>query len=117
MGGFSYSMDLESDIDEGAAMQIVSEQMFDPFCREKAQQVYDISQELVAVDTGALKESGHIEEVGSAVGEGIWYVVYDAPTKDQSKWKSYAIFLELGTSKMSAQPYLRPAMEQVIGKL
>jgi HK97 gp10 family phage protein len=91
--------------------------MFDPFCREKAQEIYEASQDLVPVDTGALKESGHIEEVGSAVGEGLWYVVYDAPTKDQSKWKSYAIFLELGTSKMSAQPYLRPAMEQVIGKL
>ena len=108
--------DLESDIDGTAATQLVSQEMFDPFCREKAQEIYEASQDLVPVDTGALKESGHIEEVGSAVGEGLWYVVYDAPTKDQSKWKSYACVLGAST-QVAVKGGERPIGQIKVGDL
>ncbi len=55
--------------------------------------VYDESQTLVPVDTGELKDSGHYDANG---------VYYD---------KDYAGFVEYGTVKMRAQPYLRPAVE------
>jgi HK97 gp10 family phage protein len=62
-----------------------------------AEVVYQRSQELVPVDTGFLKKSGFIQQQGDDVQVG-----YDA---------DYASFVEFGTSKMAAQPYLRPAID------
>lgn len=52
------------------------------------------------VDTGFLK--GSIEAVRSGVAE--WIVQVGA---------EYAAYVELGTSRMAAQPYLTPAIETV----
>lgn len=52
---------------------------------------------IVPVDTGELQESIHPES--SAEGH---FVVADA---------DHALFVEQGTSKMQAQPYLRPALK------
>jgi HK97 gp10 family phage protein len=58
--------------------------------------------ELVPVDTGELRGSiSHRRE-----GEG-WAVVASAP---------HASYVEYGTSKMAAQPYLQPAAQGVDGE-
>lgn len=50
------------------------------------------------VDTGNLSRSGSVEEKGVNNVE----LIFNTP---------YALFVEYGTAKMSAQPYIRPAME------
>lgn len=69
-------------------------------------QVVGWAQDLTPVDTGNLKssltheaESNNVEIVGASNSK--------APIKDVN----YAIYVELGTVKMHAQPYLRPAIE------
>src|ERR1035438_792958 len=83
--------------------------------------IYDRSQELVAVDTGALKESGQINEAQSTGLTVAGSVAYTA---------SYAAYVEFGTGirgeaspgagegpydpnwpGMAAQPYVRPALD------
>jgi HK97 gp10 family phage protein len=89
--------------------------------RDSTELIYQESQRLVPVDTGALKASGKqelVEEGGDIVG----YVTYDAP---------HAMFVETGTGQrgaasagaspdvtysatwpgMAAQPYARPALD------
>ena len=84
--------------------------------------IYDRSQDLVAVDTGALKESGKINEAQSTGLTVAGSVEYTA---------SYAAFVEFGTGirgaaspgagegpynpkwpGMVAQPFLRPPLDQ-----
>lgn len=57
------------------------------------------AKQLAPVRTGALKNSIGKRNVGSW-----WYVVADI---------YYAIFVELGTRKMAARPYLVPAVDSV----
>jgi HK97 gp10 family phage protein len=70
---------------------------------EWAQAVEDRAKELVPVDTGALQESIHVEK---GDGDGRYNVVADMP---------YARFVEFGTGRGPAQPYLIPAWRQVRG--
>jgi HK97 gp10 family phage protein len=63
--------------------------------REIAKDILHDAQMHAPVDTGALKASGHIEDNGKTVS-----VVFDV---------SYARYVEFGTSKMRAQPFLTPA--------
>lgn len=49
------------------------------------------------VDTGNLRNSQYIENQGDVV-----YIVVNA---------KYAVYVEYGTEKMAARPYLRPAIE------
>lgn len=65
--------------------------------------IYHDSQRFVPVLTGDLKASGRTEYEG-----GTGFVVYgdDADV-------DYAVYQEVGTSKMAAQPYLRPAAYKV----
>lgn len=58
--------------------------------------VVDSAKRIVPVDTGELHDSIHSE-----VSSDGMYVVADA---------DHASHVELGTSKMPAQPYLRPAL-------
>lgn len=64
-------------------------------------QVLQQAQVIVPVDTGELYNSGNLEvvEEGEAVTA---YVNFDA---------GHAGYVEFGTFKMGAQPYLRPAMD------
>lgn len=55
---------------------------------------------IVPVDSGDLQRSIHAES-----GPSGNFVVAD---------EEYAAFVELGTSKMAAQPYLRPAMSTTL---
>lgn len=61
--------------------------------------IYDDSQRFVPVLSGDLRASGHTEHHG-----GTGFVIYG---DDESV--DYATYQEVGTSKMAAQPYLRPA--------
>lgn len=67
--------------------------------RQTAQDIFAISQQLVPVDIGELKESGEVE----VVSEKVVIVGYKAP---------HAPFQEFGTVNMEAQPYLVPSFAQ-----
>jgi HK97 gp10 family phage protein len=65
------------------------------------------AQAIVPIDTGALRDSitYRIEHTG-----GQWHIIVGAYT-------DYALFVELGTVRMSAQPYLRPAVDQIVAHI
>ena len=68
--------------------------------REVAEFIKDRAQQLVPVDTGRLRDSIRVNELGPrsySVGPG-----------DEVE---YAEYVEFGTSRMAAQPYMRPAAE------
>jgi hypothetical protein len=55
------------------------------------------------IRTGALRMSANVEEIA----RGIWRISFGRGLLD-----GRAVYQELGTSKMRAQPYLRPAAYQ-----
>lgn len=59
--------------------------------------ILDEAQALCPVDTGYLQSTGFIQAVGNDVQVG-----FEAP---------YASYVEFGTYKMAAQPFLRPALD------
>jgi len=61
--------------------------------------ILDRAQELVPVDTGFLQQSGFIQ----ASGDDNLLIGFEA---------EYASYVELGTYKMAAQPFLRPAFDE-----
>lgn len=67
-----------------------------------ANEVATVARQLAPVDTGALRDSIHVDLV-----DGEAEVIADVP---------YAIFVEFGTSVDEAQPYLRPAADAVVGR-
>ena len=64
-----------------------------------ASDIVEIAKENAPVDTGELRGSIHVERDGNN-----HTVVADS---------DHAVFVELGTSKMAAQPYLGPAVAKV----
>lgn len=68
-------------------------------------EIQNRARQLCPVDTGRLRNSIHFEEGQDAEG---YYI--DVGTNVE-----YAAFVEYGTSKMRAQPYLRPAFAEVSG--
>lgn len=64
---------------------------------EIGKMVAEEAKEIVPVDTGALKGSITHEVTNDSVTVG-------SPL-------DYSVYVELGTSKMAAQPYIRPAFE------
>ncbi len=72
----------------------------DAIVRTAAFAVEGYAKDIVPVDTGALK--GSIEAKSVEIGKAVI-----APHKD------YAAFVEYGTRKMKAQPYMRPAAEKI----
>ena len=69
---------------------------------EAAAKVADAAKAIAPVDTGALQASIHV--VTGKDGEA--EVIADVP---------YAVFVEFGTINDTAQPFLRPAADSVIG--
>ena len=67
-------------------------------------QVLGRSKQFAPVDTGALRNSGFTE---AAIGDKPAIVGYTM---------NYAPFVELGTRRMGARPYLMPALETVIAQ-
>jgi HK97 gp10 family phage protein len=82
-----------------AAIRLEAESAVVP---ELTEAIFADSQIYVPVLTGDLQASGHTEYDG-----GTGYVVYGNEDVD------YAAYQEVGTSKMDAQPYLRPAAYRV----
>lgn len=66
-----------------------------------AEAVKDLAQQLAPVATGALRESIHVETGDT---QGSYKVVAGV---------DYAVFQEYGTARMSAQPFLTPAVAHV----
>lgn len=64
---------------------------------ETARKVAEDAARRAPVRTGALRDSIHPEQRG-----GGWYVDVDVP---------YGVYVEYGTSRMGAQPFLWPALE------
>lgn len=89
-----------------------------------ADRVLAVSQVEVPVDKGDLKDSGHVEPDVVSLNEMSFNVVYGDGsststiyTYDDMDANGYAWFVELGTVKMAAQPYLGPAFEEESQKL
>ena len=73
-----------------------------------AQEVVDGAQSIVPVDTGALRASIKVTESGKN------HIVISAGDNDRVV---YAAFVEMGTSKMSAQPYMGPQADKMNARL
>ncbi len=61
--------------------------------------------------TGALKRSIRITDAGEAGALGLVGVAIEADTTRETG-RSYAGFVEFGTSRMQAQPFMRPALRK-----
>lgn len=84
---------LKLDADAQAKLQALG----DKFVAESVlPQIVSAAKRIVPVDSGDLRDSIHPEVSADGM-----YVVAD---------EEYASHVELGTSKMAAQPYLRPAL-------
>ena len=81
-----------------AQLQAVGEQFTIQDLLMGAEVFLTYAQSNCPVDTGFLRESGHLESQSDDV-----QIVFDAP---------YASYVEYGTYKMEAQPFLRPAMDE-----
>jgi len=83
-------------------MEIAAEK----FLENVAENIRSEARELVPVDTGLLRSS---------------IDVYDGDDSSEkligSKTVNYAIFVELGTVKMQAQPYLVPALDNIVAQI
>ena len=77
-----------------AAIQYASRR----YARRVADEVYQDMYRLCPVDTGELRDSIEVEATGDTV-----YVVVTA-----NHWP----YLEFGTSRMEAQPFIRPALNR-----
>lgn len=69
---------------------------------ETANDVLSISQQLVPIDTGALKASGRVEQVSPTKVR----IIYGNETV------TYSRLIEYGSSNSAAQPFLTPAASQ-----
>src|SRR4051812_40466588 len=74
------------------------------FLGKIAEAVTESAKEKSPVDTGALQESIRMELSDSKSG----------PVAGVGSDLNYSVYQELGTRKMAAQPYLRPALEEVL---
>lgn len=72
--------------------------------QEIGDKVAEVAKTLAPVETGALRDSIHVEPGGLVTAEA--RIIADV---------RYAAFVEFGTSEMSAEPYLAPALEAVTG--
>lgn len=76
-------------------MSVVSQEL-----RDAAEEIEFLAKDIVPVDTGALRASIHV-------------VVFDELSLQVRADAHYAAFVEYGTSRMAAQPYMTPAVEAV----
>ena len=83
----------------------------DEALEEIAEKIRDDAKSLVPVDTGALKKSIRIEKKGKlqvSIVAGGGGVINPRTGREVD----YAGFVEFGTSHMSPQPYMQPALEK-----
>lgn len=75
----------------------------DQIIEDGAERIFALSQSLVPVDTGRLQISG--SHTHTFLSSTVGY------------YTNYAEFVEYGTSKMGAQPYLRPAIDAFLPQI
>jgi len=78
---------------------------------EIAEKIRDDAKDLVPVDTGSLRKSIRVEKEGElqvSVIAGGGGVINPRTGREVD----YAGFVEFGTSRMSPQPYMQPALEK-----
>lgn len=80
--------------------------------RASAKVVSDEAKRLVPVDEGTLKKSIGVTKRRSKERNMVSFSV--SPRKGGVNDGFYGRFIELGTSKMSAKPFLRPALEKSV---
>lgn len=71
---------------------------------ESAETLASSAQSRAPIDTGTLRASIHVEDV-QASANGV-----TAKVATGGEASEYAVFQELGTSKMAAQPFMTPAV-------
>jgi HK97 gp10 family phage protein len=76
--------------------------VIEPGASDWADAVVDRAKELAAVDTGEMRDSIHKEREAA----GVYRAVASA---------AHSIFVEMGTHKAAAQPFMTPASRQVRG--
>jgi HK97 gp10 family phage protein len=79
-----------------------------------AQPILDTAKALAPVDTGLLRES--LKVVTAPVRKNSHLVRVGTEEGDYKGDAFYAAFHELGTTKMPARPYLRPAFDQNVNR-
>jgi len=104
MSGINLSATFKSSINNEAIMEMVKKKG-GPAVKAKAEKVCAVASDNAPVLSGALRDSGHVVEKEKDV---VYEIVFDA--KSEGSDESYARWVEEGTSKMDAQPYLRPAI-------
>lgn len=83
-------------------IQVFSDQLAHEAAKEVAKLMLEIARRIVPVDTGKLKANLRTEII--KIPNGYKVILYvDLGDVD------YAIYVEVGTYKMSAQPYIGPA--------
>lgn len=94
---------IEIETNNSAAILAELESAIEKGLNKAGDIVVNRAKDIVPVDTGALRDSISKEVEGSKLSVGA--------TED------YAAYVELGTSKMGARPYLRPAIENNISAI
>lgn len=89
----------------GALPKNIQNNVMSGAIRSSANVIRDEAKRLAPVDKGALKKGIKTVKRSARNGEYRFTV-----TTGRSGW--YAHFIEFGTVKMSAKPFMRPAMEQ-----
>lgn len=77
--------------------------------RAATKPIIDDARKNVTVDTGNLKKSIGVVKRKSSDKSIIWFTV--SPRKGGKNNGFYGHMIEFGTSKMAAQPFMRPAFE------
>lgn len=94
-------------VDNSATAKALTDSAIMKSMEQLAGMVENTAKDIVPVDTGALRGSMKYET--SDEGDTIMAVV--------GTDKEYATYVELGTYKMKAQPYLKPAAIQIESKI
>lgn len=84
--------------------------ILDQDLREYLEEAVSLAQLYVPVDTGRLRDSIRLE------GEAGNYVLI-ADARNPVSGEPYGGYVEYGTSRMPAQPYMRPALNEIMPKL
>jgi len=101
-GGFAFTW-------RGAAVAQALDNAMQDAMQATALEAKAEAQALAPVDTGLLKSSV-FADVNASGGAGRRTLVVGANAP-------YAVYVELGTSRMAAQPFLRPTLDKIAPKL
>ena len=87
------------------------DQLLDEDLRQSLDEIVAYAKVYAPVDTGRLRDSIRYEQQ-----EPLSYAIIADP-RNPKTGRGYAVYPEYGTSKMPAQPYMRPALNEGLPKL